>query len=1015
MHRSKWPLVRSPRVVACLLVVLLCQQIACADDDDEIYKQPGLLAEYYSPADASRPAIVRYEPLASFVLGADETIDTRLPARGWRVRYQGVLDVQQSAQYQFSANAQGTVRIVVGEREAYRSANSDGQSQLGPQLELSVGYHPLTIEYEPAVGPARLALFWQSSAFPREPLSSHAIGHLPDRSTSADTYLAGRLAVEEHSCLACHRPNQQVPLSLKLDRRPGPHLAQSSGRLNASWVYHWLADPQAYRPEAVMPKLFDDSRSGEVERYALAHWLTQSANDQSASPTNEVPDDTLGERGRSLYERSGCVVCHEKQELGDGHLVPARATLTQLASKTSLAALAEFIHDPYAVDPSGRMPNLGLSSEHCAAIAAYLWQRDASPAETPLQSPSQDELIVAFARLVEDAPRRETFAKLPPSGQTEQLAREVIAARRCANCHEIQTGSREKIDPSQTPLDFAHIVSHRTGGCLASEDAHTSTAPRFGSSLPRDAVAKFLGDARQSPNAASPVEQARLTFARFNCTSCHEQYGSGGLSETLTTLLTENQSADEAELIRPPSLTGVAAKLRETALSGVLLRGERARPWMALKMPRFKEEHMQPLVPRLAAIEGHIEPSESAITTPDPDLSEAGRTLVGSQGFGCIKCHDIRGIPSGGTRGPDLARVTERVHHAWYRRWMHDPQRLEPGTRMPTVFFGGQSPYKSILDGEPSRQIAAIWHYLSAGNELELPEGLEAASGGQQTIASAQPLVMRTFLPNVSPRSMAIQFPSQVHAAFDAQTCRLAYAWRGGFLDLGPVWTGRGGRPAEITGELLWTAPAGFPWIATEVGQQAPPDFAAQSQDVHLGAQPPDDGTVYPSHLRFRGYRLTPAGPVMRYEVQSESRTLSFDQALKSIAAAEGPRWKQSFSIDAPPGLMLWFRAAQSDQPLKLVKDGHTAVVASGEGHAADHSAIVTHQAGRTLVWRVLDCAASRPAWFAIEEGDKWSLIVAINSGDGPTHCTLECTAPSDDRPEAITAWSRDSQPESTQ
>jgi mono/diheme cytochrome c family protein len=495
---------------------------------------------------------------------------------------------------------------------------------------------------------------------------------------------------------------------------------------------------------------------------------------------------------------------------------------------------------------------------------------------------------------------------------------------------------------------------------------------------------------------------------RFNCTGCHERNGEGGLSATLHRLLTENQSAAEADLIRPPTLTGIAAKLHSAALAAVLLHGERARPWMALKMPHFASEHVAPLVAALPALEGHIPAEPSAPSSPDAELSKAGRALVGSQGFGCIKCHDIRGIPTSGTRGPDLARVGQRIRRDWYERWMTDPQRIEPGTRMPTVFFGGQSPYKNVLDGNPERQIAAIWHYLSAGNELELPEGLETPGGGKPLIASGQPLVMRTFLPNVSPRALAIQFPNQVHVAFDAQTCRVAYAWRGDFLDMSPVWTGRGGRPAELAGELLWTAPAGFPWAITPTAQQEVPDFAAQAADVEVGALPPDDGRVYASRLRFRGYRVAPQGPVLQYVLrQGDGQILQFEQSLRTRSDARGQSVEQQFVVQSPGNARLWLHPAQSDRPPELLTGGTATPLADNRDVPALETAIAIHQAERTLICQVRDCTTDQARWRAVRAGDQWSLVLMLDISQQPLRVDLETIAPSDDRPEATAAWLR--------
>src|SRR5581483_8974216 len=110
---------------------------------------------------------------------------------------------------------------------------------------------------------------------------------------------------------------------------------------------------------------------------------------------------------------------------------------------------------------------------------------------------------------------------------------------------------------------------------------------------------------------------------------------------------------------------------------------------------------------------------------PAPGRVEAGRVLVGRKGFGCVSCHDLAGIPNSGARGADLATMTERVRYDWYERWLEQPQRIQPGTRMPAVFTGGKSLLPAVLGGDARAQAEAIWAYLALGPILPLPDGVE--------------------------------------------------------------------------------------------------------------------------------------------------------------------------------------------------------------------------------------------------------------------------------------------------
>ena len=93
----------------------------------------------------------------------------------------------------------------------------------------------------------------------------------------------------------------------------------------------------------------------------------------------------------------------------------------------------------------------------------------------------------------------------------------------------------------------------------------------------------------------------------------------------------------------------------------------------------------------------------------DKDTVDRGRFLVGTGAFGCIGCHDIARRPSSGTRGPDLASMNNRVRYPWYKRWLFDHQRMQPGTRMPTGFLNGKSPLADVVGGDGEQQARAIW------------------------------------------------------------------------------------------------------------------------------------------------------------------------------------------------------------------------------------------------------------------------------------------------------------------
>lgn len=77
---------------------------------------------------------------------------------------------------------------------------------------------------------------------------------------------------------------------------------------------------------------------------------------------------------------------------------------------------------------------------------------------------------------------------------------------------------------------------------------------------------------------------------------------------------------------------------------------------------------------------------------PTAPLAVAGYRYV--TGRECAMCHTVAGTPAGATVGPDLthfassrsiAAGTMPMNEANIRRWVADPQKVKPGTRMPTI------------------------------------------------------------------------------------------------------------------------------------------------------------------------------------------------------------------------------------------------------------------------------------------------------------------------------------------
>jgi hypothetical protein len=426
-------------------------------------------------------------------------------------------------------------------------------------------------------------------------------------------------------------------------------------------------------------------------------------------------------------------------------------------------------------------------------------------------------------------------------------------------------------------------------------------------------------------------------------------------------------------------------------------------------MPQFGEANVAQLPYQLTAVDGVAANAEVRQFDYDAEHIEMGRFLVGKKGFGCVSCHDIAGRPNFGTRGPDLATMQHRVRFEWYMRWIDDPQRMQPGTRMPTVFPNGTSAIKSVLQGDGRLQAAAIWEYLSLGANLPLPEGLDPIRG-LVVEPGTRARVMRTFMPGAGTRAIAVGFPHGVSVAFDASQCRLAYAWSGGFLDATPIWTNRGGNPATLQGSKFWETPAGFPWEATGSPGQ-PPEWSGRP-DPALGA-PLGEGEKYDGRVRlsFLDYGVSPDGtPTFHYELEPREADLAaprleIHETVRSLQNLAGVGVARDFRLRPNRPGVAWFLVAfSSDRPRVLDLDGRPRDLAEGvevwEYAALRHALLLNGEPTGLQLAKVVS-APNSSRWRIERQANTWrvSLWFPMQPAAADIPLRLDIQAPYRDDP----------------
>jgi hypothetical protein len=169
----------------------------------------------------------------------------------------------------------------------------------------------------------------------------------------------GELLMAQANCTACHRADDAT-----LDRiqpLPAPRLGGIGWRVSPEWLSAWLDHGHELRDGTRMPDVLHDldDPEGRAETIdELVHFLMTLGGGFDAKPVREASWDV--ETGARLFDELGCRACHPDGVDGD------------LAAKTDLPRLTEFLMDPLRHRPSGLMPDMALDREEAQALASWL-------------------------------------------------------------------------------------------------------------------------------------------------------------------------------------------------------------------------------------------------------------------------------------------------------------------------------------------------------------------------------------------------------------------------------------------------------------------------------------------------------------------------------------------------------------------------------------------------------------------------------------------------------------------
>jgi mono/diheme cytochrome c family protein len=533
----------------------------------------------------------------------------------------------------------------------------------------------------------------------------------------ADHIAVGRQLFEQLGCHGCHLVEGLEDLP-----KVGPYLRRIGAKVDPSWLVRWVTNPHQFRPSTKMPNfLFTPEQGTAIGAYLLQASAKES---QEWAATNPEPtgvnpgDAALVTRGREITQQVGCRGCHA---FADGEHGPMLANdkdiapnLANIAEKTDGRWIYHWLKDPRHFSPVSRMPSLRLSDDEARAVTSYLLTlgtKKPEPAER-LAMLGQADAIHDGEKLV----RKYGCAGCHdvPGMENESRIGVELSAFGAKTVEELFFGERYDIPHSWDAWTYNKIKTPRTYATERIEQL----MPQF--DLGDDSIKAlrvFLTSRsehvmpakyryRPTDAAQKRILDGQRLVQKYNCTGCHQIEGQGGF---IRTFYEENLS------LAPPILRGEGAKVQPDWLFAFLKGPVPIRPWLKIRMPTFNlsDEETNTLVDYFTAMARKDIPfvyiDSGAIP---PEHIAAAKQLMSPDYFNCFSCHvqsdkNPEGPPEGWA--PNLTMAKHRLNPDWIIEWLRDPQKVQPGTKMPSFYPGGPD---DVLGGDDERQIRAIRDYL---------------------------------------------------------------------------------------------------------------------------------------------------------------------------------------------------------------------------------------------------------------------------------------------------------------
>ncbi len=558
----------------------------------------------------------------------------------------------------------------------------------------------------------------------------------------------GRRKIEKYGCYACHKI-----AGWEHKRKPGPSLLKIAGKVEKEWFKAWVWSPKSINAHTKMPSFFMQSNNSKkefveknlAEVNAIAEYIY--AKSKNYEPFQKYTGGNA-EKGKQLISEIGCLACHGVEGLEDqSKKVGAYAGpyLSGIGSKVSPDWLVSWLKKPWHFQEDTIMPSLRLTDTETNDITSYLMTLKNKKVDglkfAAFDKKVRDEILVDYLASFDTIEvAKSKVAAMSDEDKTMDLGKRSVGKYGCYSCHNIEGfDGYAPIGPELTKVGSKPIAQFGYGiqhDVPAQRDAwitaHLQNPKRWDIGIQKDfkdllkmpnfymskkdaedITTALLGQvSNQIPLAGmkrydageAMYNDAMKVAGNLNCVGCHQI---DGLRGDLLKMFEEDINQG------PPRLVNQGHRVQTDWFYNFLGNVQPIRPWVKVRMPTFNLtlEQKNKLVGgfQAGAHQGTFEEVNDEVVWGPGEREEAVKLF---NAYNCVSCH-AGGFNNGEQLAPNLHNAGKRLRPSWIRLWLRDPQKIMPGTSMPTFFTeDGKGIEEGYFGGDAEKQINALTKYI---------------------------------------------------------------------------------------------------------------------------------------------------------------------------------------------------------------------------------------------------------------------------------------------------------------